>query len=60
MLILNLKTAKHPQQITLSAYYLNSDTNHSQWPCLSLENWKLSTNFYVITKKNGKNENRQH
>ena len=31
MLILNLKTAKYTAHTPLSAYYLNSDINHSQF-----------------------------
>ena len=57
MLILNLKIAKHFQHISVAAYHLNSDTNYSQWPGLSQENWKLCDfywTFYVITKNNDK------
>ena len=32
MLTLNLKTAKHSEHSTLSAYHLNSDISYSQWP----------------------------
>ena len=56
MLVLNLKTVKHSQHITVSAY-LNSDTNYSQRPCLKkIGNYQQT--FHAITKVNGKNENR--
>ena len=57
MLVLNLKTVKHSQHITVSAYHLNSDTNYSQRPCLKkIGNYQQT--FHAITKINGKNENR--
>ena len=44
MLVLNLKTVKHSQHITVSAYHPNSDTNYSQRPCLKkIENYQQTT-----------------
>ena len=60
MLTLNLKTAKHSEHSTLSAYHLNSDISYSQWPLYPKKIGNQQQAFYVITKNNGKNKYRDN
>ena len=60
MLILNLKAEKRSEYTALLTYHLNSDTNYSQCLVYLKKIGNYLQTFYVMTKYNGKNENRDN